>query len=111
MKFQPTIAKQGLLLITIPLVFEIIFVLSLWSLLVQASAERQEIVRSREFVAEVLGLTKNLLDAGVCLGAWKTTKSEEFVHQFDDIVAALPRVYGKLELLSEGDQQLSLIHI
>ena len=37
MKFQPTIARQGLLLITIPLVFEIIFVLSLTALLKQGT--------------------------------------------------------------------------
>jgi signal transduction histidine kinase len=103
MKFQPTIAKQGLLLITIPLIFEIIFVSSLWALLRQASQERTDIGRSREFVAQVMGLTKNFLDAGISLGAWKTTKSDEFIRQFDAIVAALPKVYEKLDLLSAGD--------
>ena len=103
MKFQPTIAKQGLLLITIPLIFEIVFVLSLWILLRQASEKRQEIARSREFVAQVLDLTKDFLDAGIYLGAWRATKSDEFVRQFDVVVAGLPSVYSKLESLAAGD--------
>jgi signal transduction histidine kinase len=105
MKFQPTIAKQGLLLITIPLIFEIIFVASLWHLLRQADDERKNIARSREFVTEVVGLTKTFLDTGICLGAWKTTRSDEFARQFDDIVASVPKIYGKLEALSIGDPQ------
>jgi signal transduction histidine kinase len=105
MKFQPTIAKQGLLLITIPLIFEIIFVASLWTLLRLADEQRTDIARSREFVTEVVGLTKTFLDTGICLGAWKTTRSDEFARQFDGIVASMPKAYSRLEALAKGDPQ------
>lgn len=105
MKFQPTIAMQGLLLIIIPLIFEIVFVISLWTLLKQVSEERTDIARSREFVAEVMDLTKDFLDAGIYLGAWRSTKSDEFIAQFDAIVASLPNIYRKLDHLSAGDMR------
>lgn len=105
MKFQPTIANQGLLLITIPLIFEIIFVISLWTTLRQIDAQRQDIARSREFVAEVIDLTKSFLDAGICLGAWKTTRSDEFSHQYDSILVNVPDIYKRLTVLSGTDPQ------
>ncbi len=103
MKFQPTIAKQGLFLIILPLIFEITFVFTLWTQLRHADEERAKIARSREFVAEMMDLTKDFLDAGICLGAWKSTRSNEFGRQFDTIIGNLPEVWNKLNILSADD--------
>ncbi|HEY9775366.1 MAG TPA: ATP-binding protein [Planktothrix sp.] len=105
MKFRLTIANQGLLLITIPLICEIIFVAFLWTALGYIDEQRKEIARSREFVAQVIDLTKDFLDAGICLGAWKTTRSDEFSKQYDAIVAGVPQIYHKLTDLSANDPQ------
>jgi signal transduction histidine kinase len=103
MKFQPTITKQGILLITIPLVFEIVFVLSLSALLRQGDEQRKEFAQSTEFVAGVSQLTQKVMEAVLTLSVWKTTRSEEYAKKFDSIVATLPEVNANLASLSHGD--------
>jgi hypothetical protein len=75
MRFQPTITKQGILLITIPLIFELVFVLSLSALLRQGDEQRKEFAQSTEFVAAVSQLTQRVMEAVLTLSVWKTTRS------------------------------------
>jgi signal transduction histidine kinase len=103
MRFQPTITKQGILLITIPLVFELVFVLSLSALLRQGDEQRKEFAQSTEFVAGVSQLTQKVMEAVLTLSVWKTTRSEDYAKKFDATVATLPEINANLALLSRGD--------
>jgi signal transduction histidine kinase len=99
------VSQKGLILVSVPLVFELVFICFLTILLQQSESEAQRYAQSKEIVSEVNNLTKTFLDLGFALIAWKATKSRSFVHQYDLIVSEQPEIYKKLEDLSKDDAQ------
>ena len=97
MKFKFSIAKKGFILISVPLVFELIFVLSLGLLLDHSRHDAQELGYSRAFVSGVSDLTKDFLDLGIALAAYRSTKGKRFVEQYDAIYNQLPAKFDDME--------------
>ncbi|MBS1990544.1 MAG: hypothetical protein JSS83_08505 [Cyanobacteria bacterium SZAS LIN-3] len=110
MPFKLTIAKKGLILISVPLVFELVFVLSLGILLDQSHKAGLELTRSRAFVSGVSDLTKDFLDLGIALAAYRSTRGQRFVEQYDAIYSKLPAKFDALEK-ANADRPERLKHL
>lgn len=102
MKFKYSIAKKGFLIVSVPLVFELIFVLILGIQLDHSRRDAQELNESRTFVAGISDLTKDFLDLGIALAAYRSTHSKNFVDEYDAIYAKLPAKFTSLEEASKG---------
>lgn len=110
MPFKLTIAKKGLILVSVPLVAELIFVLSLGILLDRSHKDGIELARSRAFVSGVSDLTKDFLDLGIALAAYRSTRGQRFVEQYDAIYGKLPAKYEALER-ANSDRPERLKHL
>jgi signal transduction histidine kinase len=110
MTFKLSIAKKGLILALVPLVFELIFVLGLGVLLDQSRHKALELNQSRVFVSGISDLTKDFLDLGIALAAYRSTRGNRFVEQYDAIYARLPAKYEALEK-ANSDQPNRLKHL
>jgi signal transduction histidine kinase len=97
MTFNLSIAKKGFILISVPLIFELVFVLSLGLLLDHSRHDAQELNESRAFVSSISDLTKDFLDLGISLAAYRSTKGKRFVQQYDAIYSQLPAKFAVLE--------------
>jgi signal transduction histidine kinase len=95
--------QQGLILVAVPLVFEIVFVAILAGLLFQAEHKAKDLAVSRDIATEVSVLTKCFLDQGINLAAWKTTHNSRVMARYDNEVAKLPSIYARLTTLAAGD--------
>jgi signal transduction histidine kinase len=94
------ISQKGLILVTVPLLFEVAFIILLTTMLRQSEIEAQTYSQSRQIVSEINYFTKSYLDIGVALIAWKATKHTNFVREYDDLLAKQDEIYHKLESLS-----------
>jgi len=110
MTFKLSIAKKGLILISVPLIFELIFVLSLGLLLDRSRHDAQELTQSRAFVSSISNLTKDFLDLGIALAAYRSTKGRRFVEEYDTIYNQLPAKFDTLEK-ANADQPKRLKHL
>ena len=110
MTFKLSIAKKGFILISVPLIFELIFVLSLGLLLDHSRRDAQELNQSRTFVSGVSDLTKDFLDLGISLAAYRSTKGKRFVEQYDAIYNQLPAKFDALQKANH-DHPLRLKHL
>ncbi len=110
MTFKLSIAKKGFILVSVPLIFELIFVLSLGILLDQSRHDAQELNQSRAFVSGISDLTKDFLDLGIALAAYRSTRAKSFIDQYDAIYAKLPAKFEALEQTS-ADRPARLKHL
>jgi len=110
MEFKLSIAKKGFILISVPLVFELIFVLSLGLLLDRSRHDALELNQSRAFVSGISDLTKDFLDLGIALAAYRSTRGKRFVEQYDAIYKTLPAKFDALEKANR-DKPLRLKHL
>jgi signal transduction histidine kinase len=110
MKFKFSIAKKGFILISVPLVFELIFVSSLGLLLDHSRSDALELNYSRTFVSGISDLTKDFLDLGIALAAYRSTRGKRFVEQYDAIYNQLPAKFDDLEK-ANASQPRRLAHL
>jgi signal transduction histidine kinase len=93
-----------MILVAVPLVFELVFVLALALALQQSEEQTQKLARSREIVSEINKLTQAYLDAGVALVAWKATHSNSFMRRYDEGLKQVAPIHKHLEELAGGDR-------
>src|SRR5919201_1100386 len=74
-KVNLKLSHKGLIIVAIPLIFEIIFLLTLSALLRQAEIEVQRQIRSKAIISQANTLSKLFYDAGVAMGGYSITKS------------------------------------
>jgi PAS domain S-box-containing protein len=68
---------QAIILVSVPVVFQLVFVFTLAGLLKQAEAETAEEARSRDIIAGADRITKLYQEGGYCLYAYKNTKQPQ----------------------------------
>ncbi|MCC6979657.1 MAG: HAMP domain-containing histidine kinase [Candidatus Melainabacteria bacterium] len=68
------ISERGFLLVSIPLVFEIIFVTVLTSLITQAEAEMRREAHAKDVVRAVYKLQRDMLDCATAAGSYNLSK-------------------------------------
>jgi signal transduction histidine kinase len=97
-----TIARKGLILVSVPLILQFIFVLVLSLLLHYSQEDAARLSQSRTFVTKVDSINRDFLDLGLALAAFRYTKVHKFMTQYDHITAGLPEKFDELRKLSEG---------
>lgn len=84
------LSQQGLVLIAVPLLFEMVFVATLAVLLKQAEQDVSREAHSRTVVSESNNLMQHFFDAGSAIYAYKLTKSPMFATHYDEIAQQIP---------------------
>ena len=79
-----TLSRKALMLVSIPLAFEVVFVVSLGILLHQVDYERAREAHARDVASHYNNLLRILLDRGSSLVFTYLTKSEVFRQRFQD---------------------------
>jgi signal transduction histidine kinase len=92
-----------MILVAVPLVFELVFVGVLASMLHQSDEQTQKLARSREIVSEINKLTQAYLDVGIALVAWKATHSSSFMRRYDEGLKLIVPIQKHLDDLAAGD--------
>lgn len=100
-RLQLKIAHKGLILVAVPLIFEIAFVVCLLQMLKAADFQATELTQSREVIACASELDKSLAYAGEALSSYKMTQSERLAKRYDDMVAESKKLCAHLTDLAK----------
>ncbi len=124
MRINLKLSQMGLILVSVPFFFEILFVGILTGLLHQAEDEIRREQHSKDIVAHANILTRSIIDAGTAVGAYGYTRSPMFkktyetafrkvsveVDQLDALVRDNPQQLAKLRHIKTSvDRTLNLI--
>lgn len=99
------ISHKGLILVSIPLLFELLSFGALFYVVQEAQQQALREARSRAVVAEATNLHKCFLDAGMALAIWKFTRNPQLIQKYDQAVAPIPDGFRKLKELSVGTER------
>lgn len=104
------LSHKGLILVSVPLLFELIFLLTLTMLLRQAEIEVQRQIRSKAIISQANTLSKLFYDAGVAMGGYSITKSPLFSDRYDKIVRQIPQDLNELKsLVGDNPRQQKIL--
>ncbi len=105
MKLNLRISHTGLILVAIPLIFEIVFVALLANLLSHQESETEKTERNRAIVSLGSDITQDYLNAGQLIVAWRFSKSPDFLRRYDESLQIIPISQEKLKKLTADDQE------
>jgi len=113
MQFNLKLSEKGLLLVVIPLLFELTIFISLVVLLQQVEKEVERERHSRAIVEQSNLLLRSFMDSGVALYMFKNSKNQQYYKEYQRIVESLPSQIAFLESLlrDSPDQQEALARI
>ncbi|HEY9713792.1 MAG TPA: ATP-binding protein [Chroococcales cyanobacterium] len=97
------IAHKGLILVAVPLAFELLFVGILFALQQSAELEAQKQARAKDILAVTGDLTRNLVDASTSLAIYRVTRSDTYISRYDEIAREIPKLYERLNKLTATD--------
>jgi PAS domain S-box-containing protein len=95
---------KALILVSVPLLFEVVFVVTLAYMLHQAEEETQREVRARAIVHYVERINLNLVDAGEAATGYSMSESFVLLNQFEDAVKTIPDDFRALLELTSSDK-------
>jgi PAS domain S-box-containing protein len=98
------LAHQGLVLVSIPLVFELVFVLSLSGLQHQTEIEAARLSRSKDILTEVNILASLFYEAVTTNITAAAGKTAALNNRFDDVVKRIRDHLGALHSLTGGER-------
>lgn len=101
------LAHKGLILVAVPLIFQLIFVGILWHLLQQAEYEREREAHAREVVTYLNKLLRGLVEMGGGLASYNITDSPEYLTNYNEVTDQLPRDFQQLWELVKDDPEAS----
>jgi signal transduction histidine kinase len=99
MLFNLKLWQKGLILVAVPLTFELMFVAALTVLLKQAEVEIWQERHARAVVTECERLVKNFVDAGVLFFVYRATKSQAILTREEELAAEIPQQFQALSIL------------
>src|SRR5262245_48346209 len=107
------LSYKGMLMVSVPLAFELIFIGVLVMLLKEAETEAEKQARSKAIIAQSSVLSRLFYDAGMTMSGYSITKSVLFKDRYDKTVAQIPREFSQLESLvgNNTQQQETIKHI
>jgi signal transduction histidine kinase len=104
MKLRLTIARQGLILVAVPLIVQLLFLILFALMATHFMDETIQLGHSTELLAQESYLGKTFLDAGVALSAAETTGDSQFLSQYNLLVSKLPQAFERLRQLCGNDE-------
>jgi PAS domain S-box-containing protein len=113
MKLNLRLSHKGLILVSIPLLFELFFVSYLSMLLVQADEDIRREAHSREVVSKTNIVMQDLLLLFIGVGGPIMTRSSAFMEHATEAVTRLPNEFDELIILlrSDPDKQQAAMNI
>jgi signal transduction histidine kinase len=104
MKLRLTIARQGLILVAVPLIVQLLFLILFALMATHFMDETIQLGHSTELLAQESYLGKTFLDAGVALSAAETTNDKQFLNQYNLLISKIPSAFERLRLLCGNDE-------
>lgn len=100
-----TLLHKGLILIAVPLVFELLFVAVLGYLFLQSNAQLSKINEAHEVSEKTYGLLCNMMDAISCETGYYIAKSPSLIKRYQQLAADVPSqiVYIRDHLSNDPD--------
>lgn len=95
-----TLAQKGLVLVGVPLLFELIFVGMLTFLLGEAERQALSIAHSKAILTKTNTVTKLIIEAGGALAGYNTNKSNIYAEHFESAMEQIPVEMKDLKELS-----------
>ncbi len=99
MKLSLQLKHKALILVAVPLLFELIFVASLTVLLRQAETETLRESHSKLILAESNSVLRNFIDAGMALYMYQLSDSQTFLERFQDLSLSVPEKIKTLRVM------------
>lgn len=104
------IAQRGLVLVAVPLIFELVFVGVLAKMLLDARAQIWEERRARNVVTTLSILSRQTQTAARLLAAYTDSRDKKLVKQYDELVLLLPGEFEELrQLLKDRPEDLKAL--
>lgn len=97
--------QKGIILVSVPLIFEIGFMLWLMHLLNVADDQIDRLSRSQLIIAEANSLTSSLVAAGSQVIMFKLTQRESLRQKLDKTTSEFPTSLARLSQLAKGDER------
>lgn len=94
------LGQKAVILVAVPLVFELIFVGILARLLQQSEAETFKERHARAMVAESNSLLKNFMDGGILIHLYVSTKKDSFLQRQQEICEEIPQQFRSLKIMA-----------
>ncbi len=104
------LSHKVLLLVVLPLVFELGLLAVLAVLLSKSEAETFREHHARAVIAESNALLKNFMDAGILFHLYKTTKNESFLQRQLELLDEIPKEFRSLKVMvADSPQQAKML--
>jgi len=97
--FNLKLSHKGLILVAIPLVFELVFVGALVLSLKRAEFEIWRERHSKDVHSETNALLKNFMDTGLALYVYGTTGNDTSLERYKDLSIEIPHQISRLKIL------------
>lgn len=103
MRIDLKVQQKGLLLVSIPLVFELIFVATLVFLQQQAESAAARLYHSKEIIRRAEVVNRRIYDAGASFSVWGITRSPAFEKRFMKSIDEVPKEVAALKELVKNN--------
>jgi signal transduction histidine kinase len=100
---QLSVARKGLILIAVPLLFHLLFVLIVAAMEREHREQRTSELRSRQTIAAAYKLLGLMVDAETGVRGYVLTRNEVFLDPYHTSIAELPRQFAQLHELAGSD--------
>lgn len=105
-----TLLRKGLILVAVPLLFELAFVAALSYLLHQAEVERDKAAYARDLDNRINFIPRHFMEAANCMACNLMFKSNMFADRYKTIVSEIPPEFVTLkQMLKDQPQKLQLV--
>jgi signal transduction histidine kinase len=96
--------QKGLIMVSLPLLFEAVFILSLFALLENAENTVNKETKSRLVLQEVNNISKNIFDSASHLVTWNFTHKRAELQKFDNTMLGIADSIDNLKELSADNE-------
>ena len=111
LNFNLQLSHKGLILVAVPLLFEIFFVVVLVFALKQAEYEIWRERHSKAVLSESNALLKNIMDSALSLYVYGTTGSERMIERYKELSVEIPaQIYNLKILLRDSKNQYDALN-
>lgn len=104
LRFNLKLSHKGMILVSVPLFFELVFLAMLASLLHQSELETARATRSREIISHANALTKMYYDSITTMVGLTVTGGRMFSERWDKMNEDIPQEYKALRILVKNEK-------
>ncbi|HNB23465.1 MAG TPA: HAMP domain-containing sensor histidine kinase [Candidatus Melainabacteria bacterium] len=95
--------QKGLIIVAIPLIFEGLFVLTLYLMLEDAENKVEKETKSRIVLQDVNNISRSIMDSASNLVTWNFTHRRDELQKFDNTMLGIADSIDNLKAMSEDD--------